>query len=381
MSRLGRGLVVVAALLASARAWAYPQFVAKGYTNCGTCHYSPSGGGLPNSYGVAVSEATVPDVWGLGFVKALREAMAKHDVTGHTEDGAAAWQWDVGLDTRFMTLQSPTQAGAKPSWVFIPMLTEAMAVGAYGPLLAYAGVTVRSPRYTIGDETTVFSREHWLEWKLSEGASVRVGRLVLPYGVRMPDHTIYTRADLGFDKYAQSYAAEWDWATQGHLVSVAAFAGDLVYVPAPLQERGLAVSLAHNVEGRGAFGLSVLAGHSTATNRLLIGPFLRMRLVGHTYVLGELDGEYRLDPKTGAAQQEAAGLLRLGWFPLESLDLYAELGGRVVAHAWSLTRLRYIGGAEWKVLPWVELGPAAMLEEDVESGRQTTLMAQLHVMY
>ena len=106
-----------------------------------------------------------------------------------------------------------------------------------------------------------------------------------------------------------------------------------------------------------------------------------MRLVGHTYVLGELDGEYRIDPRSGASQQEAAGLLRLGWFPLESLDLYAELGGRVVAHAWGLTRLRYIGGAEWKVLPWVELGPAAMLEEDVESGRQTTLMAQLHVTY
>ena len=45
-------------VVASGQARAYPEYVAKGYTNCVTCHYSVTGGGLPNSYGRSAIETT-----------------------------------------------------------------------------------------------------------------------------------------------------------------------------------------------------------------------------------------------------------------------------------------------------------------------------------
>ena len=44
------------ALLAPCDAWAFPEFVRHGYTNCATCHASPNGGGMLTEYGRAISK-------------------------------------------------------------------------------------------------------------------------------------------------------------------------------------------------------------------------------------------------------------------------------------------------------------------------------------
>ena len=49
-------------------AFAYPQYIAHGYASCGSCHYSPDGGGLLNAYGVAVTQALLPDEVDVGFL-------------------------------------------------------------------------------------------------------------------------------------------------------------------------------------------------------------------------------------------------------------------------------------------------------------------------
>ena len=48
---LVRGAVLVALFFLAPSARAYPQFVFKGYGDCGSCHHSPSGGGFPNRWG------------------------------------------------------------------------------------------------------------------------------------------------------------------------------------------------------------------------------------------------------------------------------------------------------------------------------------------
>ena len=40
-------------VLGAGDADAYPQYIAKGYATCGSCHYNPDGGGMLNAYGVA----------------------------------------------------------------------------------------------------------------------------------------------------------------------------------------------------------------------------------------------------------------------------------------------------------------------------------------
>src|SRR6476659_10554420 len=52
-----RALLVLAIVLASARAYAYPQFQLSKDQTCGGCHISPSGSGLLTENGMVVSEA------------------------------------------------------------------------------------------------------------------------------------------------------------------------------------------------------------------------------------------------------------------------------------------------------------------------------------
>ena len=108
LALLGGALVLVAAR----RAEAYPEYIAKGYTNCVTCHYSVTGGGLPNSYGRAAIETT----WA---PEALVNALEKNDVTGRDDAGSPVLQWDAGLDIRLLG------GFVVPEPVFIPMLLEA----------------------------------------------------------------------------------------------------------------------------------------------------------------------------------------------------------------------------------------------------------------
>ncbi len=361
-------------------AHAYPQFVAKSYTNCGTCHYSPTGGGLVNAYGHATLEAMFPNVIEVEALERLREWLPKGNVTGYADDGTRALQLDVGLDARLLFLQAPTQQNGRNALLVIPMLAEAGGVLAYGPLLAYGTVTPRraGPKRT---SMTAFSREHWLQVGLSDTMSMRVGRLVLPFGLRIPDHTQYTREDLGFGKWAQSYAVELDTFGEDWMWSSAVFAGDFSHAPLRSQERGGVVSVARNVPGRGSIGVSALLGGDKLVDEAAASLFARFRLWQRTYVMSEAAGYRHWSPVNAPGQLGFAAFLRAGWFVQESLDLFIELGGRAVSRAFKLTKLRYMLGANWQLLPWIELAPSVLLEEDPEAGLSESFLGQLHVIY
>lgn len=371
--------VFLLAALWCAEAQAYPQYVAKGYTNCGTCHYSPTGGGLLNSYGHATVEATFPDRIEVGFLQSAREVMAKNDVTGYDGEGAAAVHWDIGAESRYLILRAPTEVGGDPKVVLIPMLLELGGVIGVGPVLVYATVAPRR-RGTGRIPNAVHSREHWLQYKLDETMSLRAGRMVLPFGLRIPDHSQSTREDFGFGKWQQDYALQWDRYTESSMLSVAAFLGDLVYEPTRRQRRGVAVSAALNFPGRGSVGASAMWAHRRRSEQLAASLFGRLLTWEGVYIMGELAAYHRWR-RSEFEQSETAGFFRAGWFALTSLDLYAEVGGRLIRDAWELTKLRYMVGANWQLLPWVEFGPAGFLEEDVEAGRSYGFIAQLHIIY
>lgn len=372
-------LALLCAVLPSA-AVAYPQYIAKGYTNCATCHYSPSGGGLPNSYGHAAAEATFPDRVKLGWLEDFRGLIAKRDVTGTDDQERSAFQYDLGLDARAMALKTPTQVAAPPSWIVFPMLAEVGGVVAYGPLLAYGTVTPR-PSGAEARSYSAVSREHWIQYKIGAEQSVRLGRLVLPFGLRIPDHTAPTREDFGFNKYDQWYAMQWDYYGEHLMAAVAAFDGTLVRERVRPGERGLCATLGYNLPSTAAIGFSALGAISSPSARFATSLFLRWRPFWKTYVMGELAFQQISDRASTRVQREPAGMVRAGVFLLDSADLYAEVGGRTILGAWETTKLRYLFGVDWKLLPWVELSPAYLLEETVETGLSGSLLAQLHVFW
>ncbi len=374
---LGR-LGLVAALSLGATAQAYPQYIGKGYATCGACHYNPTGGGLVTAYGFGASSATFPGEVSVPALEKLADLLGKHEVSGRDDDGKPTFHLALGLDVRLLEVPVVQVQQAKETPTTIPMLMEAGGAAGFGSLLVYGTVTARRSGLTQGVDMA-FSREHWAAWRFDDSVSLKVGRVVLPYGLRLPDHTQYVREELGFGKWDQAYALELDKVTDDWMLSLALSAGDLA-LSSGLQERGGAATFTVLPAAWLSAGASVLGGVTEKGSRAAAGLNLRVQFPHKLYAMGEADAQVR-GLFGAAALKEGVGYLRLGWFALESLDLFGELGGRRVLDHWNLTKLRYGGGLDWHVLPWVELSGQYLLEEDVEAGPRGAWLAQVHVFY
>jgi hypothetical protein len=373
-------IVFLAAAFISSAASAYPQYIAKGEVNCVSCHHNPNGGGLATAYGHSEVEATFPDYVRVGWLEHFRSTIGKNEVTGYNENDEATLQYDLGADARFLFLQVPLEVADDPAWTVIPMLGEVGGTLLYGPVQAYATVTPR-PSGIQRQQYQVASREHWLRAKLTDSQSLRVGRLVLPFGLRVPDHTAYTREDFGFNKWDQWYAAEWDMYTDAFTASAAVFTGVLIRERVSPGEGGLVASFAYNIGNAASIGVSGLAGLSTPTARVAGSLFARWRVFGQTYVMGEFAAQNVTSRVTNKTRLEPAALFRVGTFLFRSADLYAEFDGRTIQGFWETTKLRYIAGVDWKLLPWLELSPAFIAEETVETGLGATGVIQTHLFW
>ncbi|HEX2730520.1 MAG TPA: hypothetical protein VHM70_02910 [Polyangiaceae bacterium] len=363
-------LAPVALLLLTGNAHAYPQYIGRGDLDCSECHYSPTGGGLTNSWGRMSREATFggdTDSW-----------PGHSDATGY-RNSHAQLQFDVGADVRMLPLVM-TEPGGPSAAVFLPMLEELGGVAAYGPAKVYATLTGRKGPPSTGG-LVPFSREHWLGFTLNPTWTLRTGRLVLPFGVRSPDHTQYVREDFGFGPWGQDYGAEVDAVTSSFSFSAAAFAGDLIADAPRRQQRGGVLRGTLTLDERAIVGVSVLGAHSQARDRGAGSLFGSVRLWSAGYVLAELAVQQQRATEGSGKLTTIANFERAGWFVLPELDVFAELGYRGISENGQLAKARYALGANWQATHWFEFLPQVMVEQLKGVGPELIAMGQLHLTY
>lgn len=170
---------------------AYPQFQFSTYnTRCDLCHYSPSGGGLINGFGRDESADTISSMGGDGgFLHGL-------------------WQppeWlQLGVDLRGAALAKSNSE--VPQYLLFPMQGDLYTRLAVGSISVNATVglrgAARAPRASALDR--IISREHYIMWQKSE-MYVRAGRFMVPYGLRLQDHSAYIRRYLGQHTLEETY--------------------------------------------------------------------------------------------------------------------------------------------------------------------------------
>lgn len=354
-------------LLVAHPAQAYPQFVLKGYGDCNSCHHSPTGGGLPNR-------------WGLDSLSPSFEGSldwANQDL-GSDPAAPTTVKVDLGADVRLMPLLSADSDAVAPA--FIPMLSELGGAVALGRWMAYGTVTGRK-LYGDGPSFAAFSREHWLKFQPAEGVDLRVGRMVLPFGTRIPDHTQYTREDFEQDKYDQSYGAELDLHAKGWSLFANGFAGDLTHRPQERQERGLVLTPSIDLGSSANIGISLLGATSTARTRLAGSLFGRSALGAEAYLLAEVAAQQFSAKEGDAKLSTLAEYLRVGWFAKPSMDVYVEAGHRTFVDGEGLTKARVALGLNWQVLSWFEFAPQFEVEARTDLPARFLGMAQLHLVY
>jgi hypothetical protein len=279
--------LTVTLVLAAGLVHAEPMFLSRQYNRCTTCHYSPTGGGLLTPYGRSLTHqelsthkpgyVTVP-AGGPGEEAFLWGALGK------TLDPV-----NLGIDVRPSHLHLDYGDGTMDRDLF--MNADLMAAWRSHGWTVY-GELGREP---LPEGSKIDSYEYWVSHATEKGLGVRVGRFLPAYGVRLADHTAFTRTILGFDKYDQVYGLELSYSGQRHLVQ-------LTLSP------GRADSILHND------GLKA----ATAAGRFQLDLGPRTSLV----VSGLVRGKSDLVPSNGATG------LAFGFTPLHRLSMWTEVDAR-----------------------------------------------------
>ncbi len=199
----GRWLLALSALIVvlwAPTARAYPWMIRHELAECGSCHVDPMGGETLTHMGRVMGESLLSMPWGQASPTA-----ASRFLFGVPEPENVY----LGGSVRVMALAN---LDTDVQRVF-PMQADLTGAGVFGRfrIAASVGASRASRRYEHSSKAKLFgdiedegfiaiSRYHWLGYDLSEGITLRAGRINLPFGIRTPEHTLWVRAETLTDR-------------------------------------------------------------------------------------------------------------------------------------------------------------------------------------
>jgi hypothetical protein len=203
--------VVVVALLGG-RADAYPQYQLSRDQMCTSCHLSPAGGGLLNENGLNTAEVASQFGTDPTFLNGLWTP--------------PSWL-ALGGDFRAMGgyVRTPQQYLEA-----FPMQADLYGAATYQRFSVHATVGFRPAQFGNEMATRVLAREHYIQFQTEEGASegafVRVGRLMPVFGLRLAEHPVYTRRFGGTPLFSETYGVSASYLKEGYEAHATGFITD-----------------------------------------------------------------------------------------------------------------------------------------------------------
>jgi hypothetical protein len=289
----------------SARAYAW--MVRHGEAQCASCHADPSGGELLTKYGRQQGNSLLRMDYG-----ASKPPTASGPVKAPSRDGFLWGAWD----TPSWLLLSGSLRGA--GFIQNSLRVFPMQMDLYGQLkfgrfraggsLGVARLKQNSPngRATFvtanqGNQFNLLSRTHWLAVDLGKKRdfTLRAGRLNLPFGLRVPEHYLWTRDVTRTDRDSdQQHGAALAYSNRFLRTEWMAIAGNYQIRPDRYRERGYsgyAEYLINEGIGVGVSSLFTVANadrvsfEQERTARGVHGAFVRSRIVKPLVVMAEVD--------------------------------------------------------------------------------------------
>src|SRR5687768_12271395 len=159
------------------------MLIARQYTRCNACHYSPTGGGLLTQYGRALSR----EISTTGHRSMARPGARREEDVFWGLLGDRLGALELGLDARptHMRIRAGSHEMNHNFWMTADLMAAYRAAGwtVYGEI----------GRQLRVEETKIDSYEYWVAREPRGGLGVRAGRFLPAFGVRLADHTALTR--------------------------------------------------------------------------------------------------------------------------------------------------------------------------------------------
>ncbi len=338
-----RGLqALLAALLLlawSSDAHAYAWMIRHGYTKCSTCHTDPSGGETLTHMGRVQGNQLMVQPWKEGepeltervkWLGGLVEEPEPLRLGGSARSMMLYSLGDTGDGARLIPLmQGDIYGAADFGW-----LRAGLSVGV--TKVDEASTHSRAAQLTSGDGVQLLSRSHWVGAELGEDTLLRVGRLNLPFGVRVPEHTFWTRdatkTDRESDQQHGIALAFDDGPWRGEFMAVL---GNIQVGPDNYRERGYAGYAEYMLMPKLAVGATSMTLQSKA------GPYFNA---------------------TGQKTVRAAHGVMGRYSPMSALGLLAELDLlKTTGRGWGYTGFVQADYERWRGLHF--LGTLELLDQ------------------
>lgn len=317
-----RALILSFLCLFAPKVFAFSEMVRKNYPSCTSCHIDPSGGGVLNAYGKMIA----------GSALSTRK-------TPYQTEGLEWLAYGVNFRSLNSTARLPTgeefhtkfdmQREGELALTPVKGFTVDASVGTYGPL-----------------QVQEYQRAYAMLTLWRDMLRIRTGRFTPNYGIKDPDHTLWTRSKLKLGQGEEELAGEvslttpygdltlahtfgqeasflagksgeleaQDYRTENNYAKVVIYTSQATQVGASvkLDQKG-------KVEAYGLQSIATWGGFLywlSETDRLKDGTMLGFMKAGvepfrgiHLFATYEHDGE----------KKRAGGGIQ--WFPAEGLDL------------------------------------------------------------
>jgi hypothetical protein len=263
-------------------------------------------------------------------------------------------------------------------------------VAAGSPYARAAQVTANQ-----GKEWNLISRTHYIGYEITSELQVRGGRLNLPFGVRIPEHTMWVRQATRTDREsAQQHGVSVNYTIDQLRFELMGIAGNYQVHPDKFRERGYSGYFEYFPNPKTGLGVTSLVTVSKTdpitkseakSTRQVHGAMARAGLSDRVALVAEFDGLFTSRRETGYVGFTQLDVEPLGGFHVfvtgEILDqgFPKPLVGATTAVA------RTAGEGKPKVGGWLSLAWFIYAHFDVRldaikrTGEDVSLLAQLHV--
>jgi len=246
-------------------AHAYNWMLQHGYTACSTCHADPSGGELLTQYGRVTGDLLLRTHYG---------APDKGKEQAAPSPGVFWGAWEppeqllVSGAYRNLYIIRPTEPGKE--FRFIPVMQADLygqlklgnfrVGGSIGIAKVGAGsLHARPAQVTTGqeDQLNLIARNYYVGYDFGPQFVLRAGRLNLPFGLRIPEHTAWVRDATRSDRESdQQHGMALAYVGERMRAEVMAIGGNYQLGPDQFRERGYSLYVEAIANPRLAAGLS-----------------------------------------------------------------------------------------------------------------------------
>lgn len=323
------------------QAQAFPDTIRHGYSNCSTCHVSPTGGGILTSYGRSLSRELM-STWGY-----VNEEQILHGLAGiKTSDETLLYGGDVRYLSRHLESNKDNVGKTTTDEGFVMQAQLRLGL-AWEKIKLIASIgKIENPR--TDKEVKLLSPEYYALWTPKEEVYLKFGRFEPMHGLRLPDHNLWINSEAGFVPWAERDTAEFIYEGEKQMASLAGFQSTSATSLA-MQNTGYLANFYQMIGERSRVGASLLNSEGQGFRKRWQSLHSTLTLSETTYTMLELSRVLN-----GGNAREMA-FLRFGVEVSKGLSPYFQVQARRDPNQSNSNQERYGIGFCWLPRPHFEL--------------------------